>query len=151
MVLLSNQPPCQWVGLLQEAMGPTSWDSLRRWVTRYQYDPGYRLYGSRGGVFVKGLVGCSYRAPGRLEITHIAVERRFRHQYLGTQMLGLLSLRYRDADFIAYTDDDAVGFYRRLGYQVESLGELHPGRTRYRCTQSARRGRTHQVENGAKP
>ncbi len=71
--------------------------------------------------------------PTSLEITHIAVLRQHRHQHLGTQMIGVLTLIHRGLEFIAYTDDDAVGFYRKMGFHVESLGEVYPGRLRYRC------------------
>lgn len=151
MILLSNQPSHQWVDLLQEAIGDTSQDSIRRWVARYQWDPGYRLGGIRHGVRVIGLLGFYYRAPQCVEITHVAVQRRFRHQYLGTQMLSFLAVMHKTARLIAYTDDDAVGFYRRVGYQVESLGELYPGRTRYCCTRWAGNQRTRSSEKGAKP
>ncbi len=150
MILLSNQPSNQWVGLLQDAMGDTSKDSVSGWVARYQYDSRYRLYGIRGGVRVIGLVGCFREAPRCVEIGHIAVERRSRCQYLGTRMLGLIAIMYKDTDIIAYTDEDAVGFYRRVGYQIESQGELYPGRTRYRCTRWAGSQRTRHNENGAK-
>ena len=134
VILLSSSSSHPWVDLLREAMGNNSRDSMRLWAVRYQGDPRYRLYGIRRGIRVIGLVGCYREASFRLEITHIAVERRSRRQYLGTQMLGFLTLMYKDTDMTAYTDDDAVGFYRRVGYQVESLRELYPARTRYRCT-----------------
>jgi hypothetical protein len=33
----------------------------------------------------------------------------------------------------ATTDSDAVGFYRRSGFKIESLGEQYPGVERFRC------------------
>ena len=41
-------------------------------------------------------------------------------------VLGLIRL-------IAETDQEAVGFYRKCGFKVESLGELYPGVERFRC------------------
>jgi len=34
----------------------------------------------------------------------------------------------------ATTDAEAVGFYRRCGFAVHSLGELFPGVERFECT-----------------
>lgn len=42
-----------------------------------------------------------------------------------------------DLDTIwAETDNDAVDFYRSNGFTIETLGELHPGTIRYRCTRT---------------
>lgn len=42
----------------------------------------------------------------------------------------VLALHHLDAE----TDADAVDFYRRCGFAVESLGERYPGVERFRCT-----------------
>lgn len=39
------------------------------------------------------------------------------------------SLSYISAE----TDRDAVGFYRKYGFQITSLGEKYPGVERFKC------------------
>lgn len=41
---------------------------------------------------------------------------------------------FKDSTLEAGTDGDAVGFYRRLGLRIRSLGEKYPGVTRFLCT-----------------
>ena len=36
-------------------------------------------------------------------------------------------------EITAETDRDAVEFYRRVGFEVESLGEQYPGTERFLC------------------
>ncbi len=137
MILLSHAPTTEWDYLLKAAMGDGGMDRRRVWAARYQSDPAYRLYGMRDAIRVIGLLGVHYPIAGPLEITHVAVHERLRHRHLGVQMIGIVALMYRDRHFIAYTDDDAVGFYRKMGFQIESLGEVYPDRVRYRCVHEA--------------
>ncbi len=69
------------------------------------------------------------------EITHLAVAARHRGEGLGRAALEALRLAAPAVRvWRAETDDEAVGFYRRLGFAVEDLGERYPGVRRYRCT-----------------
>ena len=49
-------------------------------------------------------------------------------------MLRQLCAKLMLKQLTAETDADAVGFYQRCGFEVESLGELYPGAERFRCT-----------------
>lgn len=135
MILLSGQASIEWDRLLREAMGEGS-PEFRQWLARYQTDTRYRLYGLRKQALVIGLLGVHCSKRRSVEISHIAVDRRYRRQHLGAEMIGLLTLMCRRHRLIAYTDDDAVGFYRKMGFDVECLGEVYPGRVRYCCTRN---------------
>jgi hypothetical protein len=37
-------------------------------------------------------------------------------------------------ELVAETDQDAVKFYRRWGFQIQSLGEKYPNTERFQCT-----------------
>lgn len=45
----------------------------------------------------------------------------------------LLQLDPKPKRVIAETDDEAVDFYRNIGFEVHSLGEKYPGVERFRC------------------
>ena len=48
---------------------------------------------------------------------------------------GLLHLNKISCSMIAETDDDAVGFYRKVGFSVQPLGNKYvAGINRYLCT-----------------
>jgi ribosomal protein S18 acetylase RimI-like enzyme len=43
--------------------------------------------------------------------------------------------RIRDAiNEFAETDEEAVEFYRNIGFSIQSLGEKYPGVDRFKCT-----------------
>jgi ribosomal protein S18 acetylase RimI-like enzyme len=52
---------------------------------------------------------------------------------VGRQLVRGVGARFPGATLEAETDGDAVGFYRRIGFGIESLGEKYPGRARFRC------------------
>lgn len=69
------------------------------------------------------------------EITHIAVREGSRRQGLGRRLFAHMQAGHPDATcWMAETDDDAVGFYRVLGFQAEVLPPRYAGVRRYRCT-----------------
>jgi ribosomal protein S18 acetylase RimI-like enzyme len=45
----------------------------------------------------------------------------------------LVDLERRLGTLEAETDSEALAFYRRIGFRVESLGEKYPGVERFRC------------------
>ncbi|GAA0394735.1 hypothetical protein GCM10008933_26940 [Paenibacillus motobuensis] len=40
---------------------------------------------------------------------------------------------YHPAKIIAETDQDAIGFYSKIGFEIHSLGEKYPGVERFQC------------------
>ncbi|ETE89388.1 acetyltransferase [Bacillus thuringiensis serovar aizawai str. Leapi01] len=45
------------------------------------------------------------------------------------EVVRIYQLTYIEAE----TDDEAVEFYKRIGFQVKSLGEKYPGIERFHC------------------
>lgn len=66
-------------------------------------------------------------------ITHIAVRAKVRSQGVGRILIEFIrdELKFDQAE--AETDDDALGFYKACGYEIESIGENSYGTQRYRC------------------
>ena len=84
------------------------------------------------------LAGIAVTAPaenGSAELVGIAVERSFRGQGIGRQLLADAVRQAGAARLFAETDGDAVGFYRRCGMTAQKLTVLYDGVpvTRYRC------------------
>ena len=80
-----------------------------------------------------GLIRTRRLGPRSAEITHIAVTPERRRTGLGQAMVQELVAMGRLEKVVAETDRDAVGFYIRCGFMVESLGEKYPGVERFRC------------------
>lgn len=58
----------------------------------------------------------------------------YREKGIGKNILKLLQSKFSLRHIIAETDDDAIGFYKSCGFDIENLGELYPNTIRYRCT-----------------
>ncbi len=83
-----------------------------------------------------GLIGVRGTAPGAAVITHIAVTPDRRLCGIGRRIVEAVRRQASLRILIAETDRDAVDFYRRCGFMVESLGERYPGVERFLCTYS---------------
>ncbi len=121
--------------VLAEAVWEPSGEKLRQTMETYERDPGHRLYvrlGDGPEPEVAGVIGLRELA-GTVEIRHLAVAPGRRGRGLGWEMVFALPTVCTCLDVVAETDRDAVGFYRRIGFSVESLGEVYPGTERFRC------------------
>ena len=79
--------------------------------------------------------GCiAYRRDGDgLELLNIGTAPAVRGTGLGRRLIEAAIGRAGPASVRLETDNDAVGFYRRCGFSVTSLGEKFPGIERFEC------------------
>lgn len=68
-----------------------------------------------------------------LYLLDVAVLKDSQNQGIGRAMITYVQETYKPSCIIAETDDDAVNFYRKVGFKVKSLGEKYPGIIRYEC------------------
>lgn len=96
----------------------------------------HQLWELRDTTRAVGVIGVRVGDPA--EITHIAVDPEYRGRGYGARLVARLCKKHPGiTTWWAETDDDAVGFYRRLGFAVERLPPKYPDVTRYRCTLSS--------------
>ena len=100
---------------------------------RYLSLPERQLYGVREEGALTGCIGIECLGADRLEIKHIAVVPAARGRGVGKALVKAVLQEHRPSVMVAETDLEAVGFYRGLGFEVESLGEKYPGVERFRC------------------
>jgi ribosomal protein S18 acetylase RimI-like enzyme len=86
---------------------------------------------SEGGLV--SFIGLRFSSSHDAVIRHIAVRRDKRRYGLGREMIAAVFRAYSLASLTAETDRDAVEFYRRVGFEIESLGEKYPGVERFQC------------------
>ncbi|WP_258112134.1 GNAT family N-acetyltransferase [Alicyclobacillus sp. SP_1] len=79
-----------------------------------------------------GMVGFKGKGASA-EIFHIAVAENQRHSGIGRNMTDELLRLKNFTELTAETDHDAVEFYRRYGFEIQSLGEKYPGVKRFQC------------------
>lgn len=70
----------------------------------------------------------------RTELVHIATGPQVRRSGVGTALIAWVREHCESGVVEAQTDGESVGFYRALGFEVESLGELYPGVERFAVT-----------------
>jgi len=62
------------------------------------------------------------------------VDASCRKQGIGRKTIEPVRQSFGARSLIAETDREAVGFYERCGFTIESMGECYPGVERFRCT-----------------
>lgn len=124
------ESPAFWA-LLHEAAGVDA-DALRR--IRDTELPALAVIGVVDGDVI---AFAAYAVePDRLVLEYIAVASDRRGVGLGARLVDAVRRARPDLPLIAETDDDAVDFYRALGFSVDAAPRdaRWPDRRRYRCT-----------------
>jgi ribosomal protein S18 acetylase RimI-like enzyme len=126
--------------LIAHAVGYPTPDKLRRVLFGHSIDPARHLVGFEQTGALVGLLGVKIE-PEHATIHQIAVQPQARSQGVGREMVRWLVETAGMTRVVAETDNDAVGFYRRLGFSVVSLGdERYPGTERFECRLDAGAG-----------
>jgi hypothetical protein len=73
-------------------------------------------------------------APQGVVAARDTVDAGRRHEGIGREMVEHARPAYGKRSLTAETDHEAVGFYERCGFAIQSLGELYPGVERFQCT-----------------
>lgn len=111
-------------------------ESLDEAVKAYRMPKGLELYGYEEEGELIGIIGVGM-SDGEMTIKHIAVDPEHRGMDYGRGLIIELMLLKKPETVIAETDEEAVGFYRSIGFQIYSLGEEYPGTERFRCVYEA--------------
>ncbi|PZD97268.1 N-acetyltransferase [Paenibacillus sambharensis] len=80
-----------------------------------------------------GLIGIEMMSESAARLTHISVSLSQQKQGMGRAMIAETLSHFDLQSLEAETDQEAVGFYRSLGFAEHSLGEKYPGVERFRC------------------
>jgi ribosomal protein S18 acetylase RimI-like enzyme len=135
---------------LLEAATALSWSSfhkeperLEALATAYTTHPDKELHAWIEGGSIVGIVALEHLPFSTIRIAQIGVAPSRRGRRIGSAMIEHVERTYPAFALEAETDRDAVGFYRALGFEVESLGEKYPGIERFRCRKPRRPTGTH--------
>jgi ribosomal protein S18 acetylase RimI-like enzyme len=95
--------------------------------------PNRRLYGAAENGELAGCIGIECRSPEEMEIRHISVAPDARGKGFGHAMIKAVQEKLQPNVIVAETDREAIGFYRSIGFDIQSLGEKYPGVERFSC------------------
>ncbi|PEL80372.1 GNAT family N-acetyltransferase [Bacillus wiedmannii] len=115
------------LNVLQYAVGPSE-TSLKKAVLYYESNKG-TLYRYEE----KACIGIEIIGANKARICHIAVVPQYRHKGIALQMIREVVRMHQLTYLQAETDDEAVEFYKKIGFHVKSLGEKYPGIERFHC------------------
>lgn len=90
------------------------------------------LYSVSNNECIVGIVGL-ISTEQEVVIKHIAIQNHIQNKGLGTEIINKIHQLFPKQKLVAETDNDAVGFYIKLGFKIISLGEKYPGIIRYKC------------------
>ncbi|PGM91460.1 GNAT family N-acetyltransferase [Bacillus cereus] len=113
--------------VLKHATGPSE-VSLIKAVSLYENNHAV-LY----KYWNKGCIGIELIHTNRARICHIAVSKKYRNQGIALQMIKEIIRKHELTYIEAETDKEAVGFYKKCNFKIESLGEKYPGVERFYC------------------
>jgi ribosomal protein S18 acetylase RimI-like enzyme len=98
----------------------------------YQTDEDRSLHGIYQKDMLVGIIGLIHNLD-EIEIKHIAIQTEHRHKGHGQELIRAISNLYPEVKLVAETDNDAVNFYKKIGFMIISLGEKYPGVERFKC------------------
>lgn len=101
----------------------------------YLSNPGTAIYGFYEDTVLLGVIVLQAKAQNTAEIVGIAVERTHQHRHIGKGLIQYAVTTGRYPELYAETDDDAVSFYERCGFETEAFQAAYDGIPcrRYRC------------------
>ena len=109
-------------------------EKLNRLADKYESDPDIFAYAYEDNGLVEGTIILKRLSSEEFEILGIATDPAHRNQGIASELISFFAASHKCSVIRAETDDDAVGFYRKYGFHIDSLGEKYPGTVRYLCT-----------------
>lgn len=124
--------------VLAESVYMPSEDKLKNRADKYRSDQNIIAYGMRIESIYYGVIVLDISDPKHPIINNIAVAKPHQKQGIGTLLIQHVRRVLHPEEIIAETDNDAVEFYRNIGFHIINLGEKYPGIQRYECRLNCR-------------
>jgi ribosomal protein S18 acetylase RimI-like enzyme len=101
-------------------------------VSKYESNHDFEIYGFMEEEAAIGVIGIE-NIESSVYIRHLSVHPDYRGLGYGRGLLMELIEYKKPEQLIAHTDEEAVDFYRSVGFSISSLGEIFPGAEQFRC------------------
>ena len=122
--------------LVSLSIGNPTPERLEQICQRYRQHSRWKIMGYESDGRVIGCIGIEISEPTQGVVRCISVLPSERNKGIGRSMLNEIVELTGLTSLIAETDREAVDFYQKCGFQVESLGEIYPHVERFRCFKS---------------
>ena len=127
----ADAPPAGFWDLLALSVGGATVEKMECVKASYAR-PGYGLAAGFADERLAGVVGYRRRDVD-LEVTHLAVREDVRRQGIGRALISAVSRLCAGFELVVETDDEAVGFYRAIGFSAEALPREMGRAQRWHC------------------
>lgn len=107
-------------------------EELEDVLYEYKTNEHLELYAFEDDGLVVGIVGFELNY-GILEIKHMAVHPLYRGVGFGRGIILELIVLKNPSAIVAETDEEAVEYYRSVGFSIHSLDHIYSGIDRFKC------------------
>lgn len=104
--------------LIGQCLYDPSQDKINEVINSYLSNDKYLLLGHKEDNEIAGYIGLDLTYPLKTIIKHIAVKEERRNTGIGRKMIISCLLDYEISEIEVETDDDALNFYKKLGFNV---------------------------------
>lgn len=119
--------------LAESVYNPTEERLISR-ADKYIINQKTAVYAYRVNNIYKGIIVIDVSNINVIEILDIAVAASSQKSGVGSSLINHCISKFHPNEIIAETDDDAVEFYKKFGFQILSLGDKYgAGIMRYQC------------------
>ena len=110
-------------------------ERLHNRAETYENNPATAVYAIQEDDVLMGIIVLDIEDREKIEILDIAVTVNCQKVGIGSSLINYCIETFHPKEIIAETDDDAIGFYRRFGFEIVSLGDKYGAEImRYQCT-----------------
>lgn len=109
-------------------------DELLQAVASYETNSNMQLYGlvSEQEELI-GIIGYEYADKDAIQLHHLAVRLERRGEGFARGLILELIAQEQPRLIFAYTHEEALDFFRNVGFTIEGIGETAPGVERFKC------------------
>lgn len=126
------------LAILAESVYMSTEEKLNTRADEYINNDNVVVYGYKDDGAISGLIVLDITQRKEIIILDIAVEKSNQHSGIGKKLIDYTLDNLKPNILIAETDDEAINFYRKCEFAINSLGEKYPNIIRYECKRYAR-------------
>lgn len=134
--LTNKNEICKTYEIYKHCMFMPTEEKFNKKVDKFLCDNSIKIFACLQQDEIRGVISVSFTEQDKVEILGIAVDIATRSKGIGSYMINKLVSDYGLTYVLAITDDDAVEFYRKYGFNTTKFSKTHgDGETvvHYRC------------------
>jgi inorganic pyrophosphatase len=116
--------------VFEDVVGNPGKENIKNILQGYEKDSEKTLYGYFLGKKLVGIIGIK-RNIEDIEILHFGIHPEYRGKNLGKELMDFI--KKENKTMMLTTDDDAIGFYKKYGYEYTEYYEEKYKIRRYNC------------------